>query len=417
MKAPLHSLREAALAVVRRLHSGGFTALLAGGCVRDMLLGVEPKDYDVATNATPDQVCHLFPRARLVGAKFGVVIVRRHGFDIEVATFRTDEQYSDGRRPDRVRFSTPEEDARRRDFTVNGMFLDPLTDRVIDYVGGEADLRARIIRTIGEAALRFGEDHLRMLRAVRFAARLGFHIEPVTRDAIRTHADRLRDISPERVSQELVRMLTSPGRAEAWRLLLDTSLRSVLAPEWPPSATADHRAVDRLHLLADLVITEALAFSVVLIELGREGAARVCGYLRSSNRLCDDVVWLVDQLGMLRRAEPLELADVKLMMASPLWPDLLELLRVSEMVESGVLLRYGTIRRRSDAIRPADVAPPPLLTGEHLLSLGIPQGPIYTKILHAAHRAQLNETIHTTGEASAIARSIWEQRGGTRGES
>src|SRR5688572_27782573 len=199
----IHSTRQDALAVVRALRDVGHVAYFAGGCVRDLLLGLEPKDYDVATDAPPDRVRKLFKRTQAVGQAFGVILVRIGRSQVEVATFRAEGKYLDGRRPSEVRFTTAEEDAKRRDFTINGLFLDPLTDQVIDYVGGQADLKAKVIRAIGNPDERFEEDHLRLLRAVRFAARFGFEIEPATDAAIPRHAGHLVRISPERVAEEL----------------------------------------------------------------------------------------------------------------------------------------------------------------------------------------------------------------------
>src|SRR5688572_25076472 len=208
--SPRSATREDALAVVRRLRDAGHVAYFAGGCVRDQLLGLDPKDYDVATDAPPDRVRQLFSNTQAVGAAFGVILVRQRKSQIEVATFRTDGKYLDGRRPEGVVFTTAEEDAKRRDFTINGLFYDPVEDKVIDYVGGRADLERRIIRAIGNPDERFAEDHLRVLRAVRFAARFGFDIEPATASAVQSHARHLPRISPERVAEELRLMLTPP---------------------------------------------------------------------------------------------------------------------------------------------------------------------------------------------------------------
>ncbi|RMF77512.1 MAG: CCA tRNA nucleotidyltransferase, partial [Planctomycetota bacterium] len=197
------------------MHDAGHTALLAGGCVRDLLLGAQPQDFDVATDATPERVCELFRGTRRVGAQFGVVLVRQRRTWVEVATFREDFQYRDGRRPEAIRYSDARHDAQRRDFTINGMFLDPLAAELIDYVGGRFDLSARLVRAVGDPAQRFAEDHLRLLRAVRFAARLGFEIEPTTLDAIRAFGDRLPRVAAERRREELDKMFAHPQRARA----------------------------------------------------------------------------------------------------------------------------------------------------------------------------------------------------------
>src|SRR5215212_10163592 len=212
--------RADAEAVLRRLRHNGHEAYFAGGCVRDLLLGLEPKDYDVATDAQPQRVRELFTKTEAVGAAFGVILVRHGRSVVEVATFRSDGSYLDGRRPSEVKFTTAQEDAQRRDFTINGLFMDPLAeDRVIDFVGGKEDLAARRLRAIGDPSSRFAEDHLRLLRAVRFAARFGLEIAPSTAMAIEQHANLLKGISPERIAEELRLMLTASTRGTAWMLL------------------------------------------------------------------------------------------------------------------------------------------------------------------------------------------------------
>jgi poly(A) polymerase len=225
--------KQAAIEVIRRLQANGFQALLAGGCVRDMLLGRPPKDYDVATDARPDTVVRLFQRTLKVGAKFGVVIVLLHGRQVEVATFRCDTTYSDGRHPDQVVFADAEHDASRRDFTINGMFYDPVNERVIDYVEGRRDLDRRIIRTIGNADERFGEDYLRLLRAIRFATQLSFAIEPETFAAIQRNAPAITRISGERIATELEAILAHPNRALGVSRLFESGLADAIFPGLP----------------------------------------------------------------------------------------------------------------------------------------------------------------------------------------
>ncbi|HYR58433.1 MAG TPA: CCA tRNA nucleotidyltransferase, partial [Chthoniobacteraceae bacterium] len=225
------SLENSARSIVRRLQDAGFTALYAGGCVRDRLLGAEPHDYDVATDAKPEQVQALFRRTVAVGAHFGVICVIEDGREFQVASFRADGLYLDGRHPETVTFSTPELDAQRRDFTINGLFFDPIAERLIDYVGGQRDLEARVLRAIGNAADRFREDRLRMLRAVRLATVLGFEIEPATWRAVRENAPHIRDVSAERIREELVKIFLAPARVRGWDLLDESGLMREILPE------------------------------------------------------------------------------------------------------------------------------------------------------------------------------------------
>ena len=259
--------KQAAIEVVRRLQSHGFQALLAGGCVRDMLLGRTPKDYDVATDAIPDDVIRLFDRTLKVGAKFGVVIVLLHHRQVEVATFRRDTTYSDGRHPDQVIFADAAHDASRRDFTINGMFYDPVGERVIDYVEGRRDLSRAIIRTIGNADERFGEDYLRMLRAIRFATQLSFAIEPETFAAIQRNASAITRISGERIATELEAILVHPNRAAGVSRLFESGLADAIFPGLP----ADHgpraaAVVGRLRRRVDFALAAAAFFTGVPVE-------------------------------------------------------------------------------------------------------------------------------------------------------
>ena len=226
------AMRDAAERVVRRLVEAGHEAVFAGGCVRDMRLGQEPKDYDIATSARPKEVQALFPKSRSVGAHFGVILVLVDGFSFDVATFRTDGSYSDGRRPESVTFATAEEDVRRRDFTVNGLLYDPLEDRVIDHVGGEADLEAKLIRAIGDPVERFAEDHLRLLRAVRFATVLGFEIEADTWAALKEAAGDITKVSAERVRDEFIKVVLHANRVRGLDLLVESGLMRAILPEF-----------------------------------------------------------------------------------------------------------------------------------------------------------------------------------------
>ncbi len=414
MTKPPHQARDAALHTIRKLRAAGHTALLAGGCVRDRLLGIEPKDYDVATDAVPDRVAEIFPRARKVGAKFGVVLVRRFGCDVEVATFRIDGDYADGRHPDEVTFGTAEDDARRRDFTINGLFCDPVDDRVIDYVGGREDLAAGIIRTIGEPDRRFGEDHLRMLRAVRFAARLGFSIDPGTRDAIGRLADRLAAISVERIWMELELMLADPTRATAWRLLVDLGLRGHLSSVWAGATLRETAAEDliqaRLAALPSRALDAAVGLAATLCDGTPRHAVDVARALRLSNRTRDAVVWLVKSLPAAYASATLDLADLKLLMANPSWADLPDLLRADLAAHGADPSAHAELLRRAGEIAPDSVAPPPLVTGDDLSAEGLAPGPQMGAILRRLYRAQLNgETTHREAALRLARRWLGEE--------
>lgn len=406
MTRPKRNPEEAALSIIKRLRADGYVAILAGGCVRDMLLGLKPKDYDVATDATPNQVGGLYPKARKVGAKFGVMLVRSCGQEVEVATFRSDESYSDGRRPDAVRFSTEIEDAQRRDFTINGMFFDPFEKRVIDHVEGQRDLRAKIVRTIGDPQRRFEEDHLRMLRAVRFASRLGFVIEPDTLAAIRQFASRLAQISAERIWMELEAILSAPTRATGWSLLLDTALQAHLVRGWTCDQEESQEVSRRLEVLPPHPVDPALVLAVVLYQRSPAQANTIGRKLKLGNRDREGVVFLLRSLPALREEQDLDLADLKTLMANPQWTNLLELFRVDESAATGGQETFERVRRRADAIDPEKISPSPLLTGDDLMSMGVSEGPELGRLLKAVYRAQLNEEIDTQEEARSLAEEI-----------
>lgn len=383
---------RAAMAIIRSLRDRSHVAYLAGGCVRDRLLNLEPKDYDVATDATPDEVRSIFPRARLVGAKFGVVVVAKFGAQTEVATFRCDGVYSDGRRPDEVVFGSEIEDARRRDFTINGLFFDPIDERVTDHVGGQDDLRAGIIRTIGDPELRFAEDHLRMLRGVRLSARLGFEIEPGTADAIRRLGVYLRAISPERVWQELEQMLRPATRATGWQLLVDLGLHDDLSSELPSEDESWRLAIERLRHLPASEIDPEVPLAAILLDCDVAVVERAGRSLRLSNQQLRKVLYLVRSIAPLRRHAELELADLKILMADPAWPMLFDLFRM-DALHRGDRETLAALEDRAAGI-PADaIAPPPFLTGEDVAAFGVAPGPRMGAILDQVYRAQLNEVI------------------------
>ena len=402
--------KDAAEAIICRLNTAGFEALLAGGCVRDLLLGLQPKDYDIATIATPQQVCAIYPRAQVVGAHFGVVIVREFGHFVEVATFRTEGAYSDGRHPDSVEFATAEEDARRRDFTINGMFLDVLKDSVIDYVGGQEDLRGRIVQAIGQPERRFDEDHLRMLRAVRFAARLGFEIEQETFEAIYNRADKIRRVSAERIREELEKILTDRKRADGFDMLRSTGLLPHL---WPQSQWSTELAEKSKRALAALPEKAgfSLVFATMLYHHAAKIANRTCRHLTCSNKVRTEVQWLINNLCTLARDGVKTLADLKLMMAGPCFEDLASLLRASLIAENQPPEQYERLCRDSAAVAPADVTPTPLINGDDLIRMGVEQGPVFKRVLDEVYYRQLNLQLTNREDALGWARGLAEASG------
>jgi poly(A) polymerase len=427
--------REFALDVVRRLRSAGFQALWAGGCVRDLTLGLTPSDYDVATDARPEQVIALYRRRTVpVGESFGVVRVRGphgSGLEVEVATFRSDGAYVDGRRPESVVFSSPRQDAERRDFTINGMFLDPFTNEVIDYVGGHADLKANILRAIGDPAARFREDKLRLLRAVRFAARFKMRIDPATRDAIVRMADELPAVAPERVAQELRRMLVHETRATAMDLLMDTRLMAQVAPPvvamrgvfqgkpvQPEGDLWGHTL-----LVLNLLPTNPsfpLAFAALLHDVGKPStkathrgrpsfhnhevvgraiAEEVSRRLRLSNAERERVAWLVEYHQYLGEAMNLREAKLKRVLSQPGILELLALHRADALASTGDASQvdYCEAYLRTEPDGPLN--PAPLLTGHDLVRHGLKSGRLFKTILEAVREAQLDRTLNSKREA------------------
>jgi tRNA nucleotidyltransferase/poly(A) polymerase len=405
MKAKL-TRRQAAELIIQRLRESGHVALLAGGCVRDLLMSLEPKDYDVATDAVPERIIQMFRRTDKVGQQFGVVLVRQGGQSIEVATFRADGCYSDGRRPDSVRFSDAQADAQRRDFTINGMFLDTESGQIIDYVGGRQDIERGIIRAIGEPQLRFEEDHLRMLRAVRFAARFDFAIEPDTFTAIQLHAHCLPRISTERIRGELVLILSDKNRARGWELLQAAGLLPWLIAGVGWSAEQIDRTVAILRHLP-VQSGEGLLLAAVLERYAGLDAGGICKALTCSNRVVDEVRWLLDSVPAARLVQSLETADFKQLMAHPDFADLQHLLtaRTAAGLEDEALLTawFEAVER----IPAEGVAPLRLVTGDDLLQMGMLPGPKFGRTLQELYRRQLNgELVDRDGALQAARRMM-----------
>jgi poly(A) polymerase len=410
-----------AVEVVRKLRDAGFEALWAGGCVRDALLERQPKDYDVATSAEPQQVRDLFGHRRTlaIGVAFGVVSVLgpRSAGQVQVATFRRDAAYSDGRHPDRVTYSTAQHDAQRRDFTMNGLFYDPLQKRVIDYVGGQEDLRRGIVRAIGNPFNRIAEDKLRMLRAVRFAATFGFEIESETFAAIQRSASGITIVSAERIAEEMRRMLTHIHRARAVELLHATELLRYLLPEMEALASYERGAWESVLLvLAELgEVDFPLALAGLLIEARESGIAEVAAdRWRLSNEERQAAKWLLDNLPVALKAADLEWPRVQRVLRCELAGDLLKLADATVRVKDGDRRSIEFCRAKL-ALPREMLDPPPLVTGDDLKHLGIPPGRFYAFALAKCRDAQLSGEIATTGAARELAAKLWslERTGGT----
>lgn len=417
--------RQFAIDVVRKLRAAGFDALWAGGCVRDQLLGRRPKDYDVATTARPEQIRQVFGHRRTVavGAAFGVIAVLgpKHAGQLDVATFRQDVSYSDGRHPDAVQFSTPEADAQRRDFTINGLFFDPLEDRVIDYVGGQSDLARGIVRAIGEPLARFGEDKLRLLRAVRFSAALEYTLDPATRDAVEAMSAQVIAVSAERIAAEVRLMLLDRHRARAIGLLREVGLLAAVLPEvtWgdsPDVLTATGRpAADAW--VATLNVLDGLAepgFALALAGLlhgfvSPAGVSEVCRRWKLSNRDARVAAWLVEQQKALVGARHMAWPRLQRLLISE---DVADLLSLSAAIAAASGQPADDVEhcRRLLELPAERLNPTALITGDDLIAHGVPRGRRYHTLLEAVRDAQLEGRISTRAEAlDLVDRLLGEQ--------
>jgi tRNA nucleotidyltransferase/poly(A) polymerase len=376
---PAHDEKQRAVAteVVRELRAAGHEAWFVGGCVREMLLEHLPKDYDVTTDADPDRVEEIFDHVVEVGRRFGVMTVVREGVHVEVATFRTEASYSDGRRPDSVAFATAEEDVSRRDFTINALLYDPITEEIVDHVGGRADLEAGVVRTVGDPEQRFREDHLRLLRAVRFAARFGFRLEPGTETAIRLLAPKVAVVSPERIHEELDRMLLDPNRAQAVELLQELGLLAVVLPAVTEAAGCGGVA-SRLAALPARV-SSTVAWASLLAEVGATELDELLLRLRFATRDRKAVEKLVTRRDEPRRLAENSLAARRRFLADPLREELLLLAEAVARAEGGDLDFLDLAERELGLL--GDELPEPLVTGADLRATSLPAGPAYARIL------------------------------------
>jgi poly(A) polymerase len=427
--------------IVQRLQEAGFEAMYAGGCVRDVLRGVVPHDYDIATSARPDEVQSLFRRTVAVGAQFGVISVLVNGGDFQVATFRSDGVYSDGRHPESVQFSDAEEDARRRDFTVNGLFYDPVRGQLRDYVGGQADLEAKILRAIGDPEARFAEDRLRMLRAVRFATVLGFEIEPNTWKAVQKHAASIVEVSAERIRDELLKTLHSPARVRGLDLLDQSGLLHQILPEMealkgceqPPQFHPEGDVWIHTRLMLSLLpeeVSTPLLFAVLLHDiakpatftldpaegrirfnghdkLGAEMAAVILTRLRLPKKEIEAAVECIAQHMAFKDVQQMRVSRLKRFLARPTMADELLLHRVDCGGSNQDFSNYDFLVRKMEEFSQEPLIPPPLLTGRDLLALGLNAGPRFKEILDAVQSRQLEGALHGHDEALAWVRKTY----------
>ena len=465
----MSEVKKHAERIIRTLREAGHQAYLVGGCVRDLLLGREPADYDVTTDATPDEVMRIFPETYAVGAQFGVVLVPEsssvsvtsaspvvaasdlnHAASaradcVEVATFRSDIGYSDGRHPDRVRFSkSPREDVERRDFTINGLLLDPVTNEVLDYVGGQEDLRAKIIRTIGDPGLRFAEDKLRMLRAVRFAARFGYAIEPQTFGAIQKLAAGIHQVSRERVRDELTKMLIEGHARQAFLLLDQTGLlQEVLPeisamkgveqpPEFHPEGDVFVHTLLMLHELPD-PCSPTLAWGALLHDVGKPSTFRVapdrirfdghvdvgvkmaeeiCQRLRFSNHETEQILALIANHMRFAHTPRMKESTFKRFVRMPRFEEHLELHRLDCRASHGDLTSYQFTRERIASIPPESIRPAPLVSGDDLIAAGYEPGPRFKEILSLVEDAQLEGRLPSKESAMEYVRQTFPLESG-----
>ena len=454
------STREIATAIVRRLQAAGFAAYWVGGCVRDFLLGREPGDYDIATNAVPEQIEKLFPHTIAVGRKFGVMVVVEEKQQFQVATFRAESDYRDGRRPEQVSFGDAQADASRRDFTINGLFFDPINGKAHDWVGGEADLRAGIIRTIGAPEERFAEDHLRMLRAVRFAARLGFEIDPVTFAAVKNHAAKIKLISAERIRDELVKLFAPPPpgwsssfslsggtlkrelqlpAARGLELLRTSGLLENVLPELAATVTCEQSpdfhpegsVFTHLRLMLEKMLPESdplLPWAVLMHDIakpltasrdeqtgsihfyehekiGATMAVEIMERLRFPRKQIEQVSEAVLHHMQFKDAPKMRKATLRRVLLRETFPLELQLHRLDCLGSHGRLDVYDFLVAQSAELAQQPEIRPPLLTGADLIKLGVKPGPAMGKLLAEIRELQLADELKTKSVARAWAKA------------
>lgn len=430
-----NSPRDIAVDIVRHLQNAGFSAFWVGGCVRDFLLKRPPQDFDIATDARPEQVEKLFKRTIPVGKKFGVMVVVEDGHNFQVATFRAESDYEDGRRPEKVHFSDAQADALRRDFTVNGLFYDPVSKKTHDWVNGEKDLRAKVIRTIGKPEERFAEDHLRLLRAIRFAAQLGFEIEVETLSAIKSLAPRIKVISSERIREELMKLFRPPHAARGLDLLRESGLLEFVLPELSTTITCEQSpdyhpegsVFNHIRLmLSKLPVDchESLPWAVILHDIGKpstaerdaitgkihfythekvgaEMAEKMLEQLRFPRKQIDEIVACVRQHMQFKDVKQMRKATLRRLLLRETFPLELELHKLDCLGSHADLELYDFLVKQAEELKAKPEMHPPLLTGDDLIELGMKPGPKIGALLHEIRDKQLADELKTAREAKA----------------
>jgi len=425
-------MEKTAREIAQRLRERGHIAYFAGGCVRDMVRGLPAKDFDVATDATPEVVQKIFPHTYAVGAHFGVVVVVENSFNFEVATFRSDGAYLDHRHPVDVRFSSPQEDAKRRDFTINGMFFDPEKNEVIDFVGGKKDLKDKLVRAIGDPGARFSEDRLRMLRAVRFATVLDYKIDNRTWEALVANAESINEISAERIREELLKIFLSPNRVRGWDMLDQSGLMRTVLPELdamkgclqPEQFHPEGDVFQHTRLMLELLpekVSAPLVFSVLLHDVAKPVTAKVdetgrirfnehdrigaamaesvMERLRFSRAEIDAVVEMVRQHMVFKDVPRMRVAKLKRFMARPTFEEELELHRVDCASSHRMMDNYEFLLQKREEFANEPIIPPPLVRGDDLIALGMKPGPAFGEILEAVETRQLEGALKDRQQA------------------
>lgn len=435
-------MKNKALYIVKELRNAGYESVLAGGCVRDMLLGIEPHDYDIATNALPEVVEELFPKTIPIGKSFGVIVVMIENEPFEVATFRKDiyKKYRDGRHPDTVTFTSMKEDANRRDFTINALFYDPIEDKVIDYVNGQKDLKNKILRFVGDPIKRIDEDHLRMLRAVRFAARFDLSINSASKMAIKENAERIHDVSNERIQDELTKLLRIGKPRIAIELLEETNLlKEVLPeveamrnveqnPEWHPEGDVLNHTIIMMEKLFENTENprDELIWAALLHDIGKpatftvedgkirnhahefvgaEMAKEFMKNLKFSNKFTEDVYWLIHDHMRIKKATKMRKSKLKKLLAQENLKELMSLAYADSLSSTKMTEWHEYILEKINEFEPEEIKPKQLVNGHDLIRLGFKPGPIFKEILEEIVELQLEEKINTREEALEYARS------------